>query len=148
MRVGLDTNVLLQMPGRRQPFRPILDALTDGHPALAVSTEILLEYEEVALQLAGAQQWRNVELLLQRIASTHGNVVVVAPGFRFRLIATDPDDNKFADCAIAAAADFIITDDAHFEAVRAARVKPQPISPADFIATVLPKLRDQPRHAF
>jgi len=134
MRVGLDTNVLLQMPGRRQPFRPILDALTDGHPALAVSTEILLEYEEVALQLAGAQQWRNVELLLQRIASTHGNVVVVAPGFRFRLIA--------------AAADFIITDDAHFEAVRAARVKPQPISPADFIATVLPKLRDQPRHAF
>jgi uncharacterized protein len=31
------------------------------------------------------------------------------------LITIDPDDNKFVDCAIAAGADYIITNDHHFD---------------------------------
>jgi hypothetical protein len=42
MTVCLDTNVFLQIFGRRQPFYPILRALLDGRLTLAISTSILL----------------------------------------------------------------------------------------------------------
>ena len=34
--------------------------------------------------------------------------------FKFNLIEADPDDNKFADCAIVANAEYIVSEDAHF----------------------------------
>ena len=55
------------------------------------------------------------------------------PQFRFRTITTDPDDNKFVDCAIAVDADFILTSDRHFEALRSSGYKPKPIDPEEFI---------------
>ena len=60
------------------------------------------------------------------------------PTFRFQLIAGDADDNKFADCAIAAGADFIITGDHHFEAMRGSGHQPQPVTPEEFIRRHLP----------
>lgn len=44
--------------------------------------------------------------------------VFVTPSYHFRLIETDPDDNKFVDCAIAARAKFIVTEDHHFDVLR------------------------------
>lgn len=38
--------------------------------------------------------------------------------FRFQLIESDPDDNKFVDCAIAANADYIVTEDTHFNPLK------------------------------
>ncbi|HPI18992.1 MAG TPA: putative toxin-antitoxin system toxin component, PIN family [Candidatus Kapabacteria bacterium] len=35
------------------------------------------------------------------------------PKQNFRVITSDPDDNKFIDCAFAAKADYIITGDSH-----------------------------------
>lgn len=35
--------------------------------------------------------------------------------YRWNLITRDPDDNKFVDCAIVANAEFIVSDDKHFE---------------------------------
>ena len=45
MTVCLDTSVFLQIFGRKQPYYPILRALLDGRLTLALSTEILLEYD-------------------------------------------------------------------------------------------------------
>lgn len=39
--------------------------------------------------------------------------------FRFNLIQEDPDDNKFVDCAIAANASFIVSQDHHFDVLHA-----------------------------
>lgn len=36
------------------------------------------------------------------------------PSFHFNLINTDPDDNKFVDCAIVANASYIVSEDTHF----------------------------------
>lgn len=36
------------------------------------------------------------------------------PYYKFNLIKSDPDDNKFFDCAIMANAKFIIAEDRHF----------------------------------
>jgi putative PIN family toxin of toxin-antitoxin system len=133
MTVCLDTSVFLQIFGRKQPFYPILRALLDGQLTLALSTEILLEYEEVTVRLSGAARWRDVAALLDLLAQLHGNIRHIEPHFRFGVIKTDPDDNKFSDCAIAAEADFLITEDLHFAALRSAGYKPQPLTPHEFI---------------
>jgi uncharacterized protein len=133
MTVCLDTGVFLQTFGRRQPFYPILRALLDGRIMLAVSTEILLEYEEITIQLSGPERWRDVAAFLELLAQLHGNIRQIEPHYRFGVIAADPDDNKFCDCAIAAEADFVITEDVHFGALKLAGYKPQPITPDEFI---------------
>lgn len=137
MTVCLDTGVLLQIFGRRQPFYPILRALLDGRITLAVSTEILLEYQEVTTRLSGAERWREVAALLDLLAQLHGNIRHTGPQFRFKVIATDPDDNKFCDCAIAAEANFIVTEDNHFEVLKTAGYKPKPIAPEELIRQFL-----------
>jgi uncharacterized protein len=133
MTVCLDTGVFLQIFGRRQPFYPILRALLDGRIRLALSTEILLEYEEITVRLSGADRWRDVVALLGLLAQLHGNIRQVEPQYRFGVVAIDPDDNKFCDCAIAATADFIVTEDNHFAALKTAGYHPQPLTPDEFI---------------
>ena len=67
----------------------------NGEIQLCVNTEILNEYEEI---LSGKTT--------KEIAH---NVVE---------ITEDPDDNKFVDCAIAADAELIVTNDKHFDVLR------------------------------
>ena len=43
------------------------------------------------------------------------NIEHVNPTYRFNLITTDPDDNKFVDCAIIAGATYIVSNDHHFQ---------------------------------
>jgi putative PIN family toxin of toxin-antitoxin system len=133
MTACLDTGVFLQIFGRKQPFHPILRALLDGRLILAVSTEILLEYQEVTTRLSGAERWRDMAALLDLLAQLHGNIRHVEPQFRFNVILTDPDDNKFCDCAIAAEANFVVTEDNDFNTLKSAGYKPKPIKPEEFI---------------
>ena len=58
----------------------------------------------------------------------------IGPSYRFHTITGDPDDDAFADCAIAAEADWIITGDRHFDALKKSGYKPQPITPEEFNA--------------
>jgi uncharacterized protein len=133
MTVCLDTGVFLQIFGRKQPFQPILRALLDGRITLAVSTEILLEYEEIITRLSGVERWRDVAALLELLAQLYGNIRHVEPQFRFNVISTDPDDNKFCDCAIAAEANFIVAEDNHFDVLKSAGYKSKPVKPEEFI---------------
>ncbi len=107
--------------------------MLDGRLTLAVSNEILLEYQEVTTKLSGAERWRDVEAFLELLGQLHGNIRQVEPQFRFAVITADPDDNKFCDCAIASEADFVVTDDAHFSALNSAGYKQQPMAPEEFI---------------
>ena len=133
MTVCLDTGVFLQIFGRQQPFYPILRALLDGRLTLAVSTEILLEYEEVTVKLSGIERWREVVALLELLTRLHDNIRQIEPQYRFGVVVVDPDDNKFCDCAIAGAVDFVITEDNHFAALKSAGFRPQPLTPDEFI---------------
>ena len=133
MRVCIDTNVLVQLFGSKAVGRPIRDALLAGKIELAVSNEILLEYEETITRLSGASRWQQVERFFTLMFYLHANVLFLQPQFRFEIIGADPDDNKFADCAIAAQADYIITLDRHFDELAAAGYKPQTITPEHFV---------------
>ncbi|MEO5913852.1 MAG: hypothetical protein ABIS50_06440 [Luteolibacter sp.] len=48
-------------------------------------------------------------------------------------MSADRDDDKFADCAITADADFIVTSDSHFRVLNGSGYRPQPITPEAFI---------------
>ena len=134
MTVVVDTNVVLSARATTHRHNRILRAFGAGKFAWAVSTEIALEYEEIIARRASVAEWRKLKTVLDAADELHGNLFHVEPSFHFRLIVADPDDDKFADCAIAAEADWIITDDAHFEALRGSGHKPQPVTPGDFIA--------------
>ena len=76
--------------------------------------DVLLEYEELVVAKAGQEARENIQWLLRFLSLRFGTVVEVEPTFRFQVISADPDDNKLADFAIVANADFVITEDAHF----------------------------------
>lgn len=138
MTVCLDTNVLIQMFGGQARWKPLRDALFLGRLEWAVSTSVLMEYEEIVSDRMGAWRWRQVAAFVDFLAEVRGTVRHVAPSFQFRVIMHDMDDNKFTDCAIAAQADFLITEDRHFGPLENAGYKPKPISPDEFLRRFLP----------
>jgi predicted nucleic acid-binding protein len=70
---------------------------------------------------------------MELIELTSGNLIRISPHFQFHVISADPDDNAFTDCAIAANADYVITEDTHFLPLANAGYRPQPVTPAVFI---------------
>ena len=133
MIVVLDTNVVLQALIQRHPFAVILHAWHARHFVWALSTDIMREYQEVVVRQSGPARWQILERLLN-LAAIHGrNTQRVSTSFFFRTISADHDDDKFADCAIAAHADYVITSDKHFKVLIGSGYKPQPIKPDEFI---------------
>ena len=112
--VVIDTNCLIQMLSKHSPYRPIWDAFLAKRYVLCVSNEILDEYQEIIEQQATSQIAENVIMLLLNSS----NVEYVDPHFRLGIISTDPDDNKFVDCAFAIGADYIVSEDNHFKVLK------------------------------
>ena len=132
MIVCIDTNVLLQGRAKTHPFHCILRACALGAMSWAVSNRILTEYREMITSLNGVSAWERVAQLLDLIDRS-GTLILISPHYQFKVISDDPDGNAFTDCAIAAHADYVITEDRHFLPLASAGYKPQPITPAEFI---------------
>jgi uncharacterized protein len=133
MVVCIDTNAMLGMFGRAAPLMEMRHALLAGKFRWALSNEILLEYEEVAAREMGAAGAGRMLDFIELAGQARDAILRVSPTFRFHLIGADADDDKFADCAIAAEADYIVTEDRHFDALRGSGYKPQPVTPEEFI---------------
>lgn len=114
MRIIIDTNVLLVTISSKSPYHWIFQALIQKKFDLIVSNEILSEHSEIIQKHMGSRVAENVLAVIENL----DNVIFSNPTFRFNLIKVDPDDNKFVDCAIAANADLILTEDKHFEELK------------------------------
>ena len=114
MRIVLDTNCLIQSVGRHSKSRPIWDSILNGQNTLCVTNEILEEYSEILGYLFNQQFADMVILAILK----NPFVELFSPHYRFNLITTDPDDNKFVDCAIVANARYIVTNDHHYNILR------------------------------
>jgi uncharacterized protein len=114
MIVVIDTNILLVSLPKFSKYRPIFDALREGKFILAISNEVLSEYIEILTQKTNSVIAHNVAELILNLPNTLKTDVY----FRWNLIQNDPDDNKFVDCAIAANADVIVTNDKHFKELK------------------------------
>lgn len=112
--IVLDTNCLLQSLPSRSPYHKIWTEVLSGRIRLCVNTEILNEYEEVLSQKTTPEIAHNVVEAIARLHTTIYQEVYV----HFGLIKEDVDDNKFVDCAVASDAEFIVTNDSHFNVLR------------------------------
>ena len=113
-KIVLDTNGLISSLSRRGQFYPIWRSFQQGRYTLCISNEILDEYIEIISQKMTPEIAENVADLLLKSK----NVELIYPQFRWGLITADPDDNKFVDCAFAAGATYIVSDDSHFSILR------------------------------
>jgi putative PIN family toxin of toxin-antitoxin system len=114
LTVLIDTNVMMVALSPRSNMHWIFKRFVKGDFRLVISNEILLEYEEQILK----RYDRSVIAEFLLIMSEAPNVIHREPFYKWELIKADPDDNKFVDCAIASAADYIVTHDRHFDVLK------------------------------
>lgn len=95
VRVVLDTNVLLVSISPNAPNHWIIRHFLNEDFILCVTTDILLEYEEVITRHMGALTATNFMEALDNAP----HVELITRYFKWGLIEADPDDNKFVDCA-------------------------------------------------
>lgn len=114
MRLVLDTNSLIQCVSRRSRYHDLWLSFIDGRNQLCVTTEILNEYVEI-LQRETTENFASIML---EVILNNPNTLFINIFYKFNLITADPDDNKFIDCAIAAQAKYIVTEDLHYDALR------------------------------
>lgn len=114
MTVVLDCNILVICLTSKSPYHYIYRALIEGKIQIAVSGEILLEYEEVIQAKYGIRTATAFISLLKELPNVH----YIDPYYKWLLIDTDPDDNKYCDCAIAGKAVYLVTEDKHFNVLK------------------------------
>ncbi len=120
MRIVLDTNCLIQSIPQRSPFRPVWESFVSGENTLCVSNDIIEEYTEILQKLTDEQ---TASLVIKTIVESPF-VEFVVPYYQFHLITSDPDDNKFVDCAIAAVAKYVVTNDHHYDVLHQKKTFP------------------------
>lgn len=110
MKVILDTNVLLACYSPKSRLYPIWQAYRQQTFTICVTTDILSEYAEILTRYANPAIANLILDIIVQSPNTH----FVTKHFFWQLIEVDPDDNKFVDCGLMANADFIVTEDHHF----------------------------------
>ena len=134
MRVVLDTNSLLVSIGRKSKYRPIFDAILEGKIRLVISNEVLSEYVEMIEQKTNAIVGHNIANLL--ISSPDCEKIEIY--FKWSVITHDADDNKFVDCALNGQADYLVTDDKHYDVLNRIGFPPvKIIETRDFLELLL-----------
>ncbi|MCU0345665.1 MAG: putative toxin-antitoxin system toxin component, PIN family [Saprospiraceae bacterium] len=114
MKVVIDTNVLLVMLPEKSNDHDLFLALLNGAYEVFVTQDILLEYEEII----AAKNGHDIAKAAIELIASLPNVHFIRKYFYWNLIAADPDDDKFTDCAIAADAAFLVSDDKHFNVLK------------------------------
>lgn len=98
----------------KSPYHQIWTEFLNGDLEICVSPEILLEYEEIVSQKISSR----MATILMEALTNRSNLVRTTPTWRFNLITQDPDDNKFVDCAICGMAEYIVSNDRHFDILK------------------------------
>jgi len=134
MKVVVDTNVFIESISPKSRFHALFQALLTGKVQLYASNEMFLEYEEVVALKCKPE----TRLLFFSFLETSPYIHKITPKFRFNLISSDPDDNKFVDCAVAANVDYLVTADRDFKILKKIRFpEVKVISPEEFIKKYL-----------
>jgi putative PIN family toxin of toxin-antitoxin system len=114
MKIVFDTNCLVKVLPQKSPYRCLWEAFLHGKFGLCYTTEILQEYEEI---LSRFYFPKIAEFTVGTLIKAP-NIFQITPYFKWNLIIADPEDNKFADCALNAGADYIVTNDKHFNILK------------------------------
>jgi len=112
--IVLDTNVLLVSISSKSPYHSIFKKLIGGAYDLGVTTDILMEYEQIIGRKFNSEVAKDTIRTLLALP----NVKKINVYYNWNLIEADSDDNKFVDCAVSSNATGIVTQDKHFNVLR------------------------------
>lgn len=133
MKIVLDTNVLMACYSPKSWMYAIWQAFRQQKFTICITTDIIEEYEEIISEKANPQ----IASLIVDIILQSPNAELITKHFFWQLIENDPDDNKFVDCGLMANADFLVTDDKHFDLLKAIDFpKIKIISSKDFLKLI------------
>lgn len=134
LRVVIDTNCLLASIPPRSAHYDLYRQFEAEAFEWVVSNEILTEYAEKLTERYSAH---TAELVLT-ILTVAPNTVFQEAYYRWQLITPDPDDDKFADVAIAAGVDYLVTNDSDFDVLNALPFpRVNVVSLAEFLTLIL-----------
>ena len=97
-----------------------------------------LEYEEIIQQKYGTATANTFIALLDELPNVH----FITTHFKCRLIEDDADDNKYSDCAVAGQAEWLVTEDSHFNILKKISFPQINVIAIDEFATLLAKLEN------
>jgi putative PIN family toxin of toxin-antitoxin system len=109
----IDTNILVSALSSRSAYHWLIRLLLEEKIELYITTEIVMEYEEVLKQKYSFAVAEHFLLALKELPNVH----LVQVYFNWNLL-NDEDDNKFADCYISANAEHLITNDNDFNTLK------------------------------
>jgi putative PIN family toxin of toxin-antitoxin system len=136
MKIVIDTNCLVVCLPVTSPYFCLWKAFRDKRITLCYTTDILNEYSEI-LSRFYHQHFAN-DIINELLLSS--NVIKANNYYRWNLITADPDDNKFVDCALNAGADYLVTNDRHFNILKSFAFPPiKAINIEDFTKTLFNK---------
>lgn len=123
MRVVLDANVLIS--ALITPQGAMAQVLADwrlGAFELVLSPVILTEIERV-VRYPRIQEKYSLpdDKILAFISSLSDQVIMIEPQERLDVVADDPDDNKYTECAVEGRAEIIVSGDRHLTKIRTYR---------------------------
>ena len=115
--IVVDANVMLAaFRSTRGASHWLLRALLNGEIPFAVSTAVVIEYEDVLKRpgLLGESPWVSAEEIDVVLDALISRANLVFPTFRFRPLLDDPKDDLYLECAIISGARLIVSSDKHF----------------------------------
>jgi len=110
MRIVLDTNVFVSGIFFSGPPSQILKAWQKQRLQIALSEEILFEYQRVSNELSLKYPQIDITPIIELI--TIHVLLIDTEGVDIS-ICQDPDDDKFIECAVAGKCDIIVSGDRH-----------------------------------
>ncbi|MFZ2455209.1 MAG: putative toxin-antitoxin system toxin component, PIN family [Candidatus Altiarchaeia archaeon] len=126
MKAVLDTNVFISGIFWSGASRESLELWRDGKYALVASLETISEIETV---LKDFKIRLPDDLISAWIDLVISNCIMVEPVEKIDAVSDDPDDNMFLEAAVAAEADYIVSQDNHLLKIKEFRgtkiVKPE-----------------------
>lgn len=114
MRIVIDTNAFVASVSSRSRFHWLIEALIDEVFDLYISSEVLLEYEEILKLRYPHEVAENFLRSLNELPNVHK----IEISYKWLIITADPDDDKFVDLAVSSKADYLVTNDKHFNVLK------------------------------
>lgn len=108
MKVVIDTNVFVSSVFGGLP-RQVVELWFDGRITLCLSEPIVTEYQRVLREI-GAVSEAEERALVEAFASREGVLYTAAPP-PIEGASSDPDDDKFLECALELGAECIVSGD-------------------------------------
>lgn len=131
IRVVVDTNIFVSSFFGGNP-RHVIDLWKNGKIRLCLSAEIVDEYIEVLHRLT--MDKGELRELLKLLAKGY-NIIFTHDPPKLSVVAEDPDDDKFIECAVALDAKYIVSGDKALLAIKK-YVRIRIMSPREFLEQV------------